>query len=214
MATATSTPALDAASETGGMEGFRAFVKRIDQAVATASPGFILDSALISEYRCRGPAFLELNDCQGAPAGIIVRGLYSARWSSDSITMRSPEEVARRFINFVRAGRVELVDVYGSGEARLYALTRTAGAPPDKPLFIPSFGPLPGKDVFQAVLTSILRDAKGPDGQPLCLIYRFTFEEGRWRLFEEIVALCSDEWLRGDCPYCYDYWERWEGTAS
>jgi hypothetical protein len=199
------------------IESFRAFAGGIEQAITTRDPSLIRQSALVSEYECDGSRLLELDVCldpSGAIMdGTVVTGVYAALLNSDFGTLRSTDEVARRFEAFARDGDSSLTDADGSGEARLYALTYTQPAPQERPTYIPGYGPVPGKDVYQAVLTSIPGagvDAQTwPAGDRVCYIYRFFREDTQWRLFEEAVGAC-DGWHGTDrCDWCYDYWEPW-----
>ncbi len=213
-ASPTATPSPTPSVSPAELQSFRGFAREVEDSIAETDPTFILQNTLISEYECRGLE-LELENCYDVPAGTTVSGVYSALMNSDFVELTSPNEVAEHLRDFIGAASAAEADAYDSGEARLRALTWTAPAPLDRPFFVPSFGPLPGKNVFQAVLTSIPGDSPGPPGHPWrsCLVYRFFLEDDRWRLFEEVYGYCEADWLSGDCDFCYDYWERWEGAA-
>jgi hypothetical protein len=48
-------------------------------------------------------------------------------------------------------------------------------------------------------------------------VLQFVHDDGKWRLRMDLEAGTpegvTNDWLSGDCDRCYDYWERWEGTA-
>jgi hypothetical protein len=198
------------------MESFRAFAGGVQEAIAAADPRLIRQTSLVSEYECDGSRPLELDVCLDPSGAIldgsIVTGVYAALLNSDFGTLRSIDQVARRFEAFVRDAAPTLTDADGGGQARLYALTHTAAENAR------SFGALPGDDVFQAVMTAIPGEGASSEisypvpvqpGSRLCLIHRFLNRDGQWRLFAEAIGIC-DGWLGTDrCDWCYDYWELW-----
>ncbi len=153
-----------AATESGGMDGFREFAALIDEAV-TSGDGILLTARMPTQS---------------------VRALRG-----DVVDYASWQEVRSWFESLVSEAVAEESDVFGGGEAILYAVART------------------GESRYQAIVTAI-----EPSRYRRIGVYEFTFRDSRWRL---VTASMDPGWspevfLTGDCTECYDHWERWEGT--
>ena len=75
-------------------------------------------------------------------------------------------------------------------------------------------------------LAAVYRDVGGAIGGPAYFaitaipsesastqVFEFQLKDGAWRFWGMIHdGSPSRVWLSGECDYCYDYWERWEGA--
>ena len=194
--TPTSVATPTAVPEPGGRTGFRAFAALIDAAIADANGRIFIDRAQLSEVTCTGEE--ELGPCTGAAAG-LVDGIWQGLWRTDAVGLVPPEQIAFGFESFVADARAGDSDTFGSGSALLYAL---AHARP---------GVFGEGQAYYAVVTGIFQESGAPERR--IAVYQFTFDGERWRLYAVIEAgVLFEEWLSGDCAYCYDQWERWEAS--
>ena len=184
--TATATPV------PGSTEDFRAFARQIEAAVRAGDGQLFVDRARQSDETCAGTE--ELGPCAGKPAGTELEGVWRGLWRSDAIDLVPPGEITSDFESFVADAEIGESDVFGSGNARLYALASSEQG---------IFGE---GDAFYAVVTAIFAGDEGPKRR--IAVYQFTFDGERWRLYGVVEAGgLFEEWLTDGCAYCYDHWE-------
>ena len=190
--TPAATPTPTAIPEEGGLAGFRTFVAQIVQAMAAGDGQLFVDRARQSDETCAGTE--ELGPCAGKPAGTELEGVWRGLWRSDAIDLVPPGEITSDFESFVADAEIGESDVFGSGNARLYALASSEQG---------IFGE---GDAFYAVVTAIFAGDEGPKRR--IAVYQFTFDGERWRLYGVVEAGgLFEEWLTDGCAYCYDHWE-------
>jgi len=190
-------PASSPTPETRDIDGFRAFVAQIAQAVAAGDGQIFVDRARQSDETCAGTE--ELGPCAGKPAGTELEGLWRGLWHTDATELVAPDEIATDFESFVADALTGETDGFGAGSARLYALASS------------KLGIFGEGDAYYAIVTGILPGDEGPERH--IEVYQFTSDGERWRLYGVIEAgVLYEEWLSGECGECYDRWERWEGT--
>jgi len=196
-ATTTVAPSVTDLSEAGGREGFRAFAAQIDAALAVGDGSFFSDRGVEAEMVCAGDEQLGL--CFGQPAGTVFRGIPGGVFQSDAFALLSPDEFAAMLEQWFADAHPELDDDYGDGSVTLYALAHQAAGEGEE-------------EAYQAIITAIV--TSGPDSVRQARAISFRYLNDRWRLAGEILSTIpqtADAWLSGECDYCYDRWERWEG---
>ncbi|MFQ6019427.1 MAG: hypothetical protein ACE5KW_01580 [Dehalococcoidia bacterium] len=186
------------ATESDGMEGFRAFVTCIADSLVAGGGTALTDRALQDEITCAGDE--QLGPCVDRPAGTVLRGIFSGIAQSDAITLLSPTKYAALFTRWASDAQPGESDSYGDGGVAVHALAHR-----------PASGQ--SEEVYQVILTAI---AAPSERQARVLSFRF--QDGRWRFTADLIAEflgTAEPFLTGDCAYCgYDVWERWEGSAS
>ncbi len=146
----------------------------------------------------------QLGPCAGQSAGTVLRGIPSAVAQTDRFALLTPDEYTSVIGAWFADARPELSDEYGSGVPGLFAL---AYGPADRY----------GEDVYLAILTGIFTSQTADLRQ--ARILSFQLLDGSWRLTQDMFVPGSlpagggaDDFLSGECDFCYDHWERWEGT--
>lgn len=185
-------------AESGGMEGFRDFATLIDHAVAESNGDFFAQRGLVEEITCTGEE--TIGACSGQPAGTIIRGIPGAIAQSDASSLFPPEKYAAMLREWFAIARPDLSDEYGNGTPILWALAHR-----------PATGGI--EEAYQAIITGIFTN--GPVGLRQARILSFQFQDGSWRLREELFATITQtatDYLSGECADCYDQWEPWEGS--
>lgn len=197
-ATAAPTATATEVAEADGEDGFRAFAVRVEAALAGSDGLFFADRGLEEDLVCAGDE--ELGPCAGQAAGTAFRGIPRGIFQSDAFFLTSPEEYADDLVEWFGSAHPELEDDYGDGAVALYAL---AHQPSDRG----------GEEAYQAIITTIVTSGADSVRQARSLSFRFV--DGRWLLTAEIAAnlpQTAEAFLSGECDYCYDRWERWEGS--
>lgn len=196
--TAAATASATEAAEADGEEGFRAFAAQIEAALAGGDGSFFADRGLEDELVCAGDE--ELGPCAGEAAGTVFRGIPRGIFQTDAFFLTSPDDYAAVLVEWFGNAEPESDDVYGDGAVALWALAYKAAGDG-------------GEEAYQGIITAIV----APDSIRQTRTLSFRFVDGRWRLTGEIAAnllATAEAWLSGDCDYCYDRWERWEGGGA
>jgi len=200
---ATATPVPTAGptpAESGGEDGFRAFAVQIEAALDAADGSFFAGRGLEEDLVCAGDE--ELGPCAGQAAGTAFRGIPRGIFQSDAFFLTSPAEYEADLQEWFAGDHPELDDDYGNGAVALWALAYKAAE-------------RRGEEAHQAIITAIA--TSGGDSVRQARTLSFRFVDGRWRLTGEIAAnlpQTADAYLSGECDYCYDRWERWEGAGG
>lgn len=184
--------------ECDGMGCFRAFAPLIDAALAAGDGSFFADRGLEDELTCAGDE--QLGPCVDRAAGTVLRGIPGGVAQSDAFALFPPDKYALMLADWFVEARPDLSDDYGSGALTLYALAYHPAAEGSE-------------EAYQAIVTGIF--SSGPDALRQARVLSFRFVDGSWRLTGELVASVpqtADPYLSGDCDFCYDDWERWEGA--
>jgi hypothetical protein len=185
-------------SESGGMEGFRAFAVLIEEALAESDGSFFAERGVEEEMTCAGDE--QLGPCFDLPAGTVLTGIPGATAQSDAFALFTPSEYAAMLEAWFADARPDLSDEYGGGGLTLYALAHQPADGGDE-------------EAHQAVVTGIF--TSGPDAFRQARILSLQFLDERWWFTRELFATVPQtaaDWLSGECDECYDQWERWEGT--
>ena len=199
-ATAAPTATATEVAEADGEDGFRAFAVRVEAALVDRDGLFFADRSLEEDLVCAGDE--ELGPCAGQLAGTAFRGIPRGIFQTDAYFLPSPEEFADDVVEWFGSAHPELEDDYGDGAVALYALAHQ-----------PAGGG--GEEAYQAIITAIVTSDPEPLRQARSLSFRFV--DGGWLLTGEIAAnlpQTAEAFLSGDCDYCYDRWERWEGAGA
>jgi hypothetical protein len=183
--------------EVHDLDGFKRFAANIVEAVATRSGQLFAERARESSTKCAGTE--ELGPCAGKPAGTELEGVWWGLWRTDAVELHPPDTIASDFESFVADAEAGESDGFGAGSAALYALAH------NRP------GVFGEGEAYYAILTGIFEGDAGMERR--IAAYQFSFDGERWRLYSVIEAgPLYEEWLSGECPDCYDQWERWEGV--
>ncbi len=183
--------------ESGGMDGFRAFAVLIDAALAENDASFFVDRGVEDEITCAGDE--QIGPCMDQPAGAVVRGIPYGIAQSEG-TFLPLGDYAATLADWFAAARPDLSDEYGGGGLTLYALAHRPA-------------PEGSEEAYLAIITGIFTG--GPDAFRQARIPGFRFLDGSWRLTGDLLAAAEfavPDYLSGDCDFCYDHWERWEGS--
>lgn len=181
--------------ECDGFDCFRAFAPLIEAALAEDDASFFSERGAQIELTCAGDE--QLGPCFDLPADTVLTGIPGAVAQSDAFALFAPDEFAAMLAEWFAAVNPGLSDEYGDGGLTLYALAHRPG----------------DEEAYQAIVTGII--TSGPDTFRQARIISFLFVDGRWRLTSELYATIPQtaaDWLSGDCDFCYDIWERWEGA--
>ncbi len=179
------------------MDCFRAFAVLIEGALADKHAQLFIDRAQLTEVSCTGQE--EMGPCAGRQAGTVNSGVWYGLWRTDAVGLVSPEKVGTNFDSFASMAAMAESDSFGTAEAVLYALASSPSG---------IFGE---EESFYAILTGIFASLEGPERR--IAAYEFVFDSGSWRLRAVVEAgALFEDWLSGECDFCYDHWERWEGT--
>lgn len=177
--------------ESAGMEGFRAYVPRIERAVADRDPRFFVERARLVEVVCPGPAFEHIEPrCAGQPEGTVVTGVWRSWWRGEGLLV-SLDGLREDLGGFLGSLREPTVHAIGDQSGRISDF----------------FGLTNG---FFAVVTS----SDSATGGVMVLTFEFSSERGRWQtaIVTEVESFLTAEWLSGECADCYAHWERWQGA--
>jgi len=199
-ATTSPTASMTEAAESDGEEGFRAFASQIEAALAAGDGSFFADRAVEEELVCAGDE--ELGPCAGQAAGTAFRGIPRGIFQTDAFFLTSPDEYAHDLDEWFNNAQPEVEDDYGDGAVALWSLAYKAAGDG-------------AEEAYQAIITAIVASGGESIRQTRTLSFRFL--DGRWRLIGEIAAnllQTAEAWLSGECDYCYDRWERWEGAGG
>ncbi len=179
------TPALP--SESGGMDGFRAFALQIEQAIADRDDQFFINSAKISTTTC--PNEFEPR-CDDQPVGTVVEGVWMGIWRSEG-SLPALDSLSE-----------DLAGYLGSlSDPTLYAIGDNSG-------HVSAFFGL--ENAFFAVVVS----SDDPVSTTRVVTFEFSPEERGWQtaMVTKVGTSLTEEWISGDCTECYDHWERWGGA--
>jgi len=196
-ATAAPTATATEVAEADGEDGFSAFAAQIGAALESGDGSFFADRGLEEDLVCAGDELL--GPCDGQPAGTVFRGISRGIFQSDASFLTSPAEYEADLVGWFAGAHPELDDDYGNGGVALWALAYKAAE-------------RRGEEAHQAIITAIA--TSGGDSVRQARTLSFRFVDGRWWLTGEIAAnlpQTADAYLSGECDYCYDRWERWEG---
>lgn len=199
-ATRSPTASATEAGEADGQEGFRAFASQIEASLVSGDGSFFGDRGVEDELVCAGDEVL--GPCAGQSAGTAFRGIPRGIFQTDAFFLASPDAYANDLVEWFGNAQPELEDDYGGGAMALWALAYKAAGDG-------------GEEAYQAVITAIV--ATGAESIRQARTLSFRFLDGRWRLTGEIAAnllQTAEAWLSGECDYCYDRWERWEGAGG
>jgi hypothetical protein len=196
-ATAAPTATLEVVAEADGEDGFRAFAVRVEAALVGSDALFFADRGLEQDLVCTGEE--QVGICTDQPPGTAFRGIPRGIFQTDAFLLTSPDEYADDLGVWFAKVLPESADDYGDGAVALYALAHQ-----------PASGG--GEEAYQAIIAAIVTSGADSVRQARSLSFRFV--DGRWRLTGEIAATLpqtAEAFLSGECEYCYDRWERWEG---
>lgn len=199
-ATRSPTASATEAAEADEKEGFRAFASRIEAALAAGDGRFFADRGVEEDLVCAGDEQVGL--CTDEPVGTAFRGIPRGIFQTDAFALSSPDDYADDLVEWFSNAQPELEDDYGDGTVALWALAYKAAGDG-------------GGEAYQAIITAIVASDVESIRQTRTLSFRFL--DGRWRLTGEIAAellQTAEPWLSGECDYCYDRWERWEGAGG
>ena len=176
------------AAETGGLDGFRIFAGQIAAAL-DARDGTTLAARAYPEV---------------------------AASSGDVVGHATPDEVRAAFERLVSEARADKTDEFGTGAARLHALTVAR--------YDPYYGqsPFDGQAPHQALVTAIIQNTYDSRFRRTLVIYEFVFKDGLWRLAgvsrdPGLSTTQLEDWLSGTCRRCggetlWTWWEPWQAT--
>jgi hypothetical protein len=184
--------------ESGGMDGFRAFAARVERALAEGDASFFADRGLEDEMTCAGDE--PSGPCLGRPTGAVLRGIPSSTALSDPAALFTSDDYLITLQEWFSRAKTDLSDQYGTGGLVLYALAHQ-----------PAGGGT--EEAYHAVVTGIFALPGG--GLRQARILSLQLLEDTWRLTRELFVTTPHtitNWLSGECDFCYDHWERWEGT--
>ncbi len=172
--------------EPADLEGFREFALQVDAAVEARDVDFFMDVAVISTAACGAPGYLPSLLCEELPPGTVIEGVWTGLWLSEGF-LATEEQFRESLQEYFAALR----------DPTLYAIAALDHY----------VGGLIGGPAVFAIIAS--RD----DPDNTTRVFEFVQENGAFRMPNVIVGTnLAASWLSGECGFCYDRWERWEGT--
>jgi len=201
LATVTPTPAVPPED----LESFRAFAAQIELAIRSDDVQFFVSRAVIQELTCTE----QYGSCADKPLGTVLTGIPYGLWATEMGAPVPPQEFSGILGSFLEGGRGDLADEYGSGAPSLYALAEIGSGARLSSLYRPD------ERVFMALATAIVPLAGGAPPARRADALLFAKQSGQWVFLGAISSgNLYASWLSGSCADCYDYWERWEGSAA
>jgi hypothetical protein len=191
----TRTPTPGDSAETGTADGFEAFLRQAEAAIAAGNFAFFANRIETAEVTCR-PG-VDLPACRNQGAGTVVR-VFEVRTALAGSSVALPEYEAN-LIAWFAAARPDQSDAFGPGAPVIYATAQTP--------------PAGGENARHAIVSAIVNQ---PNGQPrrVAKVFTWRFLNNRRLVYETTLdsnsppAALSD-WLTGSCAQCYTGWERW-----
>ncbi len=200
------TPADEAASNATAvapdLASFRDFLaSEIAPAISDGDAQALLTHARPQHLTCDGQGFAP---CEGLPDGTVLEGIYVTEWATDEVRILPVREVAQDFAEMTGRAPTAVADDFGGAKPALYALAAK------------SVGQEGGFLYYALVSAMQFRPPAMEDLVRLVRAYQFAIDTASpagWTMTGVVRADTSgQEWLSGECDFCYDHWERWEGT--